>query len=195
MARGPIYRVRLRRRRQGKTNYYQRRELLKSGKNRLIIRKSTKNMRVQFIDAQPNGDITLSSSSSIELKDYSWSISNGNIPAAYVTGYLAGKKALNKGVNNAILDLGVQSNSSGSRIYAALKGVIDAGIDIPSNNKIFPDKEVLYGSHIKKIGENIQKEDSKDFKKRFAKYTKAKIKIGDVSKLVEKAISSIDKAF
>ena len=194
MARGPIYRVKLRRRRSGKTDYYQRRELLKSGELRLVIRRSTKHMRVQFVEARPNGDITLATGSSTELSQFNWNLSGGNIPAAYLTGYLAGKRALKQGVDEAILDIGLQRNTQGSRIYAALKGAIDAGIYVPANDKIFPTKDVLKGSHIKTISEYLKKEDSKEFKKKFAKYSKAKVKPSDIGKLVDKTKSAIDGA-
>lgn len=136
MAKGPIYRTPLRRRREGKTNYYKRRELLKSENTRVVIRRSTKHMRVQFISAFPDGDKTLSYTSSTQLKDFKWNVSCGNIPAAYLTGYLAGKQAQKSGIENAILDLGLQSNTHGSRIYATLKGLIDAGIEIPANDNL-----------------------------------------------------------
>jgi large subunit ribosomal protein L18 len=152
-------------------------------------------MRVQFIEAKPNGDITLSASTSMQLKDYNWAISGGNIPAAYLTGYLAGKKALKSGIKRSILDLGLQRNTVGSRIYATLKGIIDAGIDIPSNDKVFPEDNVVEGSHIKIIGEQINSEDKKEYKKRFTKYVTAKVKPGDVEKLVNKTKSAINKAF
>ncbi len=195
MARGPIYKVKLRRRRQGKTDFYQRRELLKSGSIRLVIRRSTKHMRLQFVEAQPDGDITLANCSSTLLQNYGWTLGGGNIPAAYLTGYITGLIAKKKGVDNAILDLGLQRNSKGSRIYAALKGIVDAGVQVPVNEEIFPIDEVIHGSHMKNISSNIQDLDTKQFKIRFAKYTKAKVKPGDISKLVDKSIKAIDKAF
>ncbi|MHA2090460.1 MAG: 50S ribosomal protein L18 [Candidatus Kariarchaeaceae archaeon] len=192
MARGPIYRVKLRRRRSGKTDYYQRRELLKSGGIRLVIRRSTKHMRVHFVEAQPNGDITLTAGSSTELPQFNWNLSGGNIPAAYLTGYLTGKRAIKQGIEEAILDIGLQRNTHGSRIYAALKGVIDAGILVPTNDKIFPTEDVIKGSHIKTISEYLKKEDSKVFKKKFARYDKAKVKPNDIGKLVDKTKTAID---
>ena len=195
MANGPRYRVKLKRRRQGKTNYYRRRTLLKSGQIRLVIRRSTKHIRVQFVESRPNGDIILSAATSVQLKDFGWDITGGNIPAAYITGYLAGKKALKTGIDAAILDTGLQINSVGSRIYAALKGIIDAGVSIPVNEKIFPQEEVLQGSHIKIISDFLKSEDKKEFEKRFAKYQKAKIKPGELPKLVESSKAAIDKAF
>lgn len=194
MAHGPIYRVALRRRRQGKTNYYRRRELLKSEDMRVIVRRSTKNMRVQLIEAKPDGDITRVYASSLQLKKFGWTVSGGNIPAAYLTGYLAGKMALKAGIESAILDLGLQRNSIGSRIYAALKGVIDAGVEVPANDKIFPPEDVLKGSHIKTISANVKETDKDDFKQRFAKYQKSKVDPEKLEKLVNSTMEAIDKA-
>ena len=81
MAHGPIYRVPLRRRREGKTNYYKRRDMLKSGRTRVIIRRTSKHMRVQFVTADANGDKTLSATASTQLNDFNWNTSCGNIPA------------------------------------------------------------------------------------------------------------------
>ena len=193
MAKGPIYRVPLRRRREGKTNYYKRREMLKSNSLRVIIRKSTKHMRVQFVEALPNGDTTLISASSIQLSEFNWTVTGGNIPAAYLTGYLAGKKAKKSGITNAILDLGSQRSTKGGRIYAALKGVVDSGIDLPVNESIFPSESVLQGSHIKTISDHIKKEDAKAHKKIYAKYQKAKVTPDKLSTLVKSTKGAIDK--
>jgi len=195
MAHGPIYKVPLRRRREGKTNYYRRRDLLKSGKTRVIIRKTTKHIRVQFIDAFPDGDLTRIDSSTYQLKDYDWNISGGNIPAAYLSGYLAGKKALKAGIPEAITDLGLQRTSNGGRIYAALKGLIDAGVNIPVNDKVFPSDDILHGSHIKIISEHVKNEDAEEFKVRYARYQKNKVKPGNLEKLVKDTKGAIDKAF
>ncbi len=193
MAKGPIYRVPLRRRREGKTNYYKRREMLKSDSIRVIIRKSTKHMRVQFVEAHPNGDTTLISASSIQLSNFNWTVSGGNIPAAYLTGYLAGKKAQKAGITDAILDLGLQRNSKGGRIYGALKGVVDSGINLPVNEEIFPSESVLQGSHIKTISDHIKKADAKAHKQIYAKYQKAKVKPDKLSTLIKSTKGEIDK--
>ena len=55
---------------------------------------------------------------------------------------------------------------SGSKLYAALKGVVDAGITIPASEEIFPSDERLSGSHIpdadkKKIVETFNQVKSK----------------------------------
>jgi large subunit ribosomal protein L18 len=150
-------------------------------------------MRVQFVEAHSNGDKTLSSTTSTQLTNFDWSVSCGNIPAAYLTGYLAGKKANKAGISNAILDLGLQSNTQGSRIYAALKGLIDAGIEVPANEKIFPSEEVIHGSHIKTISEHVKNEDSKVFKKIYAKYQSTKVDPTKLSTRVKATKKAIDK--
>jgi large subunit ribosomal protein L18 len=152
-------------------------------------------MRVQFIEAKPNGDFTLSDSSSYNLSNYGWKLSGANIPAAYLTGYLAGKKAIKAGIEDAILDLGLQSNTRGSRIYATLKGIIDAGVDVPASEDIFPEEDVLKGSHIEIAGNSIKEEDEDKFKKTFSKYTTNKVKIDGIPKLVDKVKKEIDGKF
>jgi large subunit ribosomal protein L18 len=81
------------------------------------------------------------------LKKIGWT-KTGNVPAAYLTGLLAGKKAKEKNVTEAVLDLGLQTSTKGSRIYAALKGVLDAGINVPHSKDILPSEDRIIGKHI-----------------------------------------------
>ncbi len=148
MAKGPAYRVPFRRRREGKTNYYRRRELLKSRKIRLVIRCSLSHTRVQFVKAELKGDKVLVSAFSKELEKYGWKAPCGNLPAAYLTGFLAGLKAKKFELKEAILDAGIRKPPKGSRIYAGLKGVIDAGIYVPCDGEILPDEDRVKGKHI-----------------------------------------------
>jgi large subunit ribosomal protein L18 len=91
MAHGPKYRLAFRRRREGKTNYHKRLKLLKSRKLRVVIRVSNNHVTVQVVESQMGGDKIMVSSFSKELsKKYGWNAHTGNIPAAYLTGYLAG---------------------------------------------------------------------------------------------------------
>ena len=139
--------IKFKRRVEGKTNYRKRLALLKSGKVRLVIRKSLSNISVQLVNFNPNGDQTIASAVSSELKKFGWT-RTGNIPAAYLTGLLAGKKAKEKNVTEAVLDLGLQTSTKGSRIYAALKGVVDAGVNIPHSKDILPSDDRIKGKHI-----------------------------------------------
>lgn len=141
------YLMPLKRRREQKTDYKKRLALLKSGATRLVIRKSLSNIAVQFVEFDPKGDKTVVCTFSTELKKLGWD-KTGNVPAAYLTGLLAGKKAREKKIENAVLDLGLQSSTKGSRLYAALKGVIDAGVNVPHSEEILPTEDRIRGEHI-----------------------------------------------
>ncbi|MFX1481645.1 MAG: 50S ribosomal protein L18 [Promethearchaeota archaeon] len=148
MAQGPTYRVKFRRRREGKTNYYRRRRLLQSRLPRLVVRKTNTKTIVQFINASVVGDTTIASAISSELTNHGWVAGTGNLPSAYLTGLLAGLRAKARGVNGAVLDVGLNPPVKGSRIYAAMKGALDAGLQIPHSPDVMPDDSRISGEHI-----------------------------------------------
>jgi large subunit ribosomal protein L18 len=148
LATGPRYRVPFRRRREGKTNYRIRRALVLSGVPRLVVRLSLKNANVQVVKAEAIGDKVIVSSHSNELDSYNWLCNTGNIPAAYLTGLLCGLKAMDMGINKAFLDIGLHIPSKGTRVFAALKGVLDAGMEISHSEDVLPDEDRISGKHI-----------------------------------------------
>jgi large subunit ribosomal protein L18 len=149
MRQGPRYYIKQRRRREGITDYRKRLQLLKSRKIRIVVRNSIKNIRVQFVEYDANGDKILASAVSSELiKNYNWKYSISTIPAAYLTGILAAKRAIDNGINEGILDIGRQTPTKGSKIFATLKGVLDTGIKCPHNNEKFPDENRIIGHHL-----------------------------------------------
>ncbi len=150
MATGPRYRVKFRRVRTGKTDYRARKQLLISKKPRLVIRKSLKNTVMQIIVPKEAGDITLVSASTQELKKYGYTAATGNITSAYLAGLLVGLRAKKKGTMEAIPDMGLYHTTKGGLLFAALKGVVDAGLEIPHNPEIFPSEERIVGKHIDK---------------------------------------------
>ncbi|MBU1199048.1 MAG: 50S ribosomal protein L18 [Nanoarchaeota archaeon] len=137
-----------RRKRTGRTNYKKRLSLLKSKQIRLIIRKTNKQIILQMAEYSDNGDKIICGVSSTSLKKMGWKYSCINLPACYLAGLSLGKSALAKKIKEAILDVGLQTPIKGSRIYAALKGVVDAGIQIPVSEDIFPSEKRLSGEHI-----------------------------------------------
>lgn len=143
-----IMRIQHKRRMKQKTDYRKRLALLRSGKPRLIVRKSLENMRVHLAEFGRGGDRTVASAVSSELAALGWKSGNGNLPAAYLTGLLAGVRAKKAGLKEAVLDLGLQASTKGSRIYASLKGVIDAGMAVPHSKDILPTDERISGKHI-----------------------------------------------
>ncbi len=151
---GPHYRVAFRRRREGKTDYRRRQRLLRSEAPRAVVRKTLNQTLVQIVEAEAAGDRVLAAARSLDLKEHGWSVGTGNVPAAYLTGYLAGRRAVAKGVKSAVLDIGLQEPTKGGRVFAALQGLLDAGLQVPHSKEILPAKSRVRGEH---IGEAVVK--------------------------------------
>jgi large subunit ribosomal protein L18 len=137
-----------RRKREGKTNYKKRIAYLTSGKPRLVIRRSLQNITVQVIAYEQQGDRVLVNAHSQQLRKLGWKLSGSNTSAAYLVGFLAGTKAKQAKINSAILDLGLYQPIKGSKIYAALKGAVDAGLQVPHDQSVLPKQERIEGKHI-----------------------------------------------
>ncbi|SFS51731.1 50S ribosomal protein L18 [Halostagnicola kamekurae] len=155
MATGPRYKVPMRRRREVRTDYHQRLRLLKSGKPRLVARKSNKHTTAQLISPGPQGDETIASAHSSDLAEYGWEAPTGNIPAAYLTGLLAGKRAVESDLEEAVLDIGLNTATPGNKAFAVQEGAIDAGIEIPHNDSVLADWERTRGEHIAEYAESL----------------------------------------
>ena len=158
MATGPRYKVPMRRRREARTDYHQRLRLLKSGKPRLVARTSNKHVRAQLVITGPSGDRTLAAASSADLADFGWEAPTGNLPAAYLTGLLAGKRALESDVEAAVLDIGLNSPTPGSKVFAVQEGAIDAGVEIPHNDDVLAEWERTRGGHIADYAESLDED-------------------------------------
>lgn len=148
MGHGPRHRTGLHRHRSGDTDYRRRLKLLKSGKPRAVVRRSLRDTRVQLVTYDAEGDEIQAQAEARELADLGWEGHGSNCPAAYLTGYLAGTRAVEAGVDEAVLDIGDHAPSPGSNVFAALKGLVDAGVDIPHGEDVVPDEERLQGAHI-----------------------------------------------
>ncbi len=148
MATGPQYTVPMRRRREARTDYHQRLRLLKSGKPRLVARTSNTQVRAQLVATGPQGDETVASARSNDLREYGWEAPTGNMPAAYLTGLLAGLRALDAGRAQAVLDIGLHSPTPGNKVFAVQEGAIDAGLEIPHNDSVLADWSRTRGEHI-----------------------------------------------
>ena len=171
MANSSNYRVQLRRRREGKTDYQARKALVISGRPRLVTRTSLKNANAQIIIAKPIGDHTVAAANSRELiKKYGWKAPAGNLPAAYLTGLLCGLKAKVAGIDEAILDIGLIPPTKGARIFAILHGVIDANVEIPHGDKKIVENRAK-GDHIAYYAKALQAdEETNIYKAKFSKY-------------------------
>ena len=148
MATGPRYHVQFRRRRQGRTDYRMRKKLIMSGLPRAVVRCTSKNTIVQLISFNPRGDEVLATATTMELGKFGWKHTTGNIPSAYLAGFMAGKRASKNGIQKAVLDMGLRPPKRGTKIFAALKGMLDAGLKISYSKEILPSDDRINGSHI-----------------------------------------------
>jgi len=104
----------------------------------------------------------------------------------------------------AFLDIGIRNTAVGARIFGALKGASDGGLDIPHNNKRFPGytrdsktydadthKGRIFGEHVAEYMREMEEDDEENYKKHFASYIEEDISADDLEELYEKVHSSI----
>src|ERR1700733_11705167 len=133
----PIFR----RRRMGATDYRARRKMITSSAPLLAVRVSSKNVSAQFIRPKSEGDHVLSAAHSRNLRKLGWKGSSKSVPACYLLGLLAGKRAKEQGVEKAYLYNGLSRFVNGSRVAALVKGVKDAGVDVPMSDEAIPSED------------------------------------------------------
>lgn len=231
------YQVKFRRRREAKTDYYARTRLVLQDKNkyntpkhRFVVRISNKDIVCQVFVATLDHDVCLASAYAHELTRYG--IKNGltNYAAAYATGLLLARR-INAKYNleftgqeeadgedfnvgeeeesafRAILDVGLARTSTGARIFGALKGAVDGGIDIPHNHNRFPgstrDEEgeleydasihrnYIFGGHVKDYMETLQEENPEAYKKQFSRYIALGINADNIEEMYKNAHAAI----
>jgi large subunit ribosomal protein L5e len=104
----------------------------------------------------------------------------------------------------ALLDVGIKNTSTGSRVFGALKGASDGGLDIPHNHKRFPGysrdsksydasvhKSRIMGEHIADYMAEMEEDDDENYKKYFAKYIEAGITADDLEEVLGKVHEAI----
>ena len=148
-----------RRRQEGKTDYKARLALLISEKPRLIVRKTNRYVIAQIVRTEIAQDKVVVGTTSKVLLSKGWpselSGSLKSLGAAYLTGFFLGKESIKKGVKEAILDMGMHPHVANSRIYALLKGAVDAGLKVPHSDEVLPKMENIKTDKIAKIFDKI----------------------------------------
>lgn len=153
-----------RRRKENKTDYKNRFKLLKSGKTRIVIRRTNKYLVIQAIESDEAKDKVVKGVSSKDLLKNGWDEkfkgSLKSLPACYLTGLLMAKNLDNK--TEYVVDLGMARHMKGNRMYAAIKGLVDCGVKLNASEKVFPSEDRLNGEHMKdEVKKNIEKVKSK----------------------------------
>ena len=136
----------LRRLREEKTNYKKRGTMLTGKRDFITVNITNQNTQVQILTPGMTGDKVIASAHSRYLLEKGWKGSRKSVPAAYLTGYLAGKKALGQGAKDAIMYTGTRRYTQ--RMAAAVKGIVDAGVKVPADEKTFPPDERINGEHL-----------------------------------------------
>ena len=191
MAHGSKYKVAFRRRREGKTNYATRMKLVDVDKARLVVRVSNANVIVQVINVAKDGDVTVASAHSKELNKLGWKAGNKNTSAVYLTAYLCGKKAVAAGVGYAVADIGLKSPIKGAKVFAAVKGAADAGLNVPYGESIIPSEDRINGEHIAEYAESL---DEDELKAKFSQYFAKGLNPADLPEHFEEIKNKIDEA-
>jgi len=235
------YQVKFRRRREGRTDYRQRKRLCAQAKNkyqspkyRLVVRFTNKQVICQIAYSLIDGDRILCQASSKELPRYGLKVGLKNYSAAYCTGLLVARRLLQKiGMDEiyegntevdgevvktevgkktyfveevdedrrpfrALLDVGTRATTTGCRIFGAMKGAADGGLDIPHNEKRFPGydrdakeydvemhRERIFGGHVGEYMEYLEEEDNTKYQEQFASYIEEDIEPDSLEELYE----------
>ncbi|MDD3159699.1 MAG: 50S ribosomal protein L18 [Candidatus ainarchaeum sp.] len=181
MSKDKTFETKFKRRQQGKTNYAKRLAQVKSKKVRVVVRKTNSQIIAHAVKYNPKGDETIASATSKELNQFSFYGTN-NTTSAYLTGLLLGKRMKDK---DAILDIGRRSPSHGGVVFACLKGLVDAGVNVPHSPEALPSEDRITGKVLASY--------AKENKDKFKNYEKNKINLDDLVEAVKKAKSEILK--
>ncbi len=143
-----IIAVQFARKRNSRTDYRKRLKLLQSGKPRLVVRRTSSQLLAQIVEFSETGDRTKILVTGSQLKKLGWNFSPKNLSGSYLTGMLLGKKALEAGIKEAVVDAGVNKPEPRGRFYALVKGARDAGLKIAVSDEVLPADERTSGSHL-----------------------------------------------
>jgi len=184
-----------------------------SPKYRLVVRSSNKDVTCQIVRSKIVGDEVIAAAYAKELKNYGFPVQSTNYAATYATGLLVARRLLDslgladkyvgqkevKGEDynveplddgpapfHALLDVGLSRTTTGSRVFAALKGAADGGLEIPHSETRFVGydsegkklnadvlRKHIFGGHVADYMKLLKTENNDKYKKHFSRYIKA----------------------
>ncbi len=160
MAHGKNQRRKYARREHGLTDYRRRLKLLRGGQPRAVVRVTNTQVICQLVAYEPNGDKVIAAATGASIvSDFKWpkDASRKSVPACYIAGMALAKKASDAGHGSAVLDIGLSASTKGNRVFAALKGMVDGGLEIPHGEEILPDDGRIAGNHISdKLAKSVE---------------------------------------
>jgi len=200
-------------------------------KYRMIVRFSNKDICCQIAYAKLCGDIVVTAAYSHELPRYGVKVGLTNYAAAYCTGLLLARRHLKKlkldqtyegttevtgetynvesqegqpGAFRCCLDVGLTKTTTGARIFGAMKGAVDGGLDIPHSEKRFPGydaeskkydpathKARIFGQHVADYMRHLKEDDDDSYKRQFAQFLKEGLEADTLETMYKKAHAAI----
>jgi len=202
-------------------------------KYRLVVRFSNKNITCQVVYSTLTHDVVVAAAYSSELPNFGLKFGLTNYAAAYCTGLLIARRVLTKlglastykGLEEAsgedymveevddaprpffcLLDVGLKRTSTGSKVFAALKGALDGGLDIPHSEKRYvgydPEskqldedflRKYIFGGHVAEYMDSMKEEDPDAYAKHFSTFIKEGVKSGDLEGIYKNVHAAIRK--
>ncbi|XP_020261453.1 60S ribosomal protein L5 [Asparagus officinalis] len=217
------YRARIRLINQDKNKY-------NTPKYRFVVRFTNKDIIAQITSASITGDMVLAAAYSHELPRYGLKAGLTNYAAAYCTGLLLARRVLkmlemdaeyegnveatgedfsvepaeSRRPFRALLDVGLIRTTTGNRVFGALKGALDGGLDIPHSEKRFAgfkkdekqlDAEVhrkyIFGGHVASYMRTLMEDEPEKYQTHFSDYIKEGIEADDMEELYKKVHAAI----
>ncbi|MEK6917433.1 MAG: 50S ribosomal protein L18 [Nanoarchaeota archaeon] len=145
-------RIQKKRRKEFKTNYLKRLEMLKSGIPRVVFRKTNRYLISQYVESKEAQDKIIFGIDSRKILNYGWPKnlegSLKGVTAAYFLGLLTGKKIIKDKLKTPIIDFGLYRVLPKTKLHSFVKGMIDAGVKIKDKKENFPEEDREKGKHI-----------------------------------------------
>jgi len=200
-------------------------------KYRLIVRFSNRNVTTQIAYARIEGDVVIAAAYSHELPKYGVKVGLANYAAAYATGLLLARRLLKKlkldsvyagtkeatgaeyyvenvdgqpGAFQCFLDVGLKRTTTGAKLFGALKGAADGGLNIPHSVKRFPGydagsseykadvhRQHIFGLHVANYMKELKGDDEDAYKKQFSKYIAAGVTADSMEAMYKKCHAAI----
>jgi len=200
-------------------------------KYRFVVRFTNKDTICQVIYSEIQGDFVLAAAYGHELTRYGLPVGHTNYAAAYATGLLCarrllkklkldGKYAGNTNINGedynvtpieddsrpfkCFLDVGLRRTSTGNKVFAAMKGATDGGLNIPHSvsrfvgydteaKKLKADvlRKYIFGGHVANHMEELEDEDPESYQTHYSRYIKEGISAEDLESTLQKVHAAI----
>jgi large subunit ribosomal protein L5e len=200
-------------------------------KYRLVVRTTNRDVVCQVVYSRMSGDVVICAAYAHELPKFGVSVGLKNYAAHYCTGLLLARRLLQKmkldklyegqkevdgdeynvepaddgpGPFRCFLDTGLTRTTTGNKVFGALKGAVDGGLDIPHSTKRFPgydneednfDAEThckyIFGGNVAEYMEKLKEDDEEAYAKQFSTYVKAGIDGEALEAMYEKCHDAI----